>query len=200
MRISALTFIFLILSLGAQASEKSFAPKLSVRLNNGIISNSGSVGGSTALIGGVNVSYNHFVSENISVGGGFFWNFDYTARTIPVSGFEAGVRYYFIGQGTRSTFENELGIFKRRSGTAIYAAGELSQQKYYTGSNPPEVGEAILTGSSIGLNAGIGLDQRISESLDFTMEGNMGLLSFASTDDRFRLSSMLFKVGVSYVW
>ncbi len=180
--------------------DATLADKVSFRLSNGILMNNGTSGGETLSVAGLDFDYAWFATSQFSLGGGYHLDFDYSQKTLPLSGFEFFARYYVLGLGTRLKDDFHGGTLEQRDSRAIYLGLEFAQQSYYIGGNPLQRGVAILTGSSVGINLSAGIDQRIGDDLDLTLEGNAGVLSFANSDDRFRISGLLIKVGLNYLW
>ena len=187
------------LGWAASGEDVSYSPKLSLRTANGLLEDVGLKKGSAITLAGVNALYLHYASADTAIGLGYRANFDWSKGTVPTYGFFSTFRKYISGEGTHYQSEaNDLTI-ERHDALAFYWAAEFAQSSYYLGSNPAQTTDT-LTGTFFGLNGALGMDLRMNRHFELNVEANFGIISFAQSDNRYRLMGRLINAGVSYVW
>jgi hypothetical protein len=180
----------------------SYAPKLGLRFNFGLLRNAGTEGGPSVMMWGANLLGLYFPNPVFAVGMGYRSIFDMTGGTTPVSGLFLTGRWYFSGEGTRSNLTAVFGMnAERRQAFAFYTGAELGNSDYYLGEGAEGlVQDRSLSGRFIGVDALIGLDVALGKSFEVNIEGSYGLLTFSGSDERFRIQGMVLNAGISYLW
>lgn len=186
-------------SFAADSATFSYAPKLSLRFNTGMMQNVGTAGGTGGSLWGLNVLAVFYPSSVFALGAGYRSNFDMIKGTTPVSGIFVMARGYFLGQGTRSLTDANRMAMERQENYALYGGLEFGQSNYYLGESARIVTDT-LTGSFFNMNALLGADMRLSDHFEINVEGSLGLLILASTDEKYKIKGTLVNLGVSYLW
>jgi len=181
------------------ADEVSVAPKMGFRFNNGLLTNSGTSKGSSMVFFGLNPYVFFPVNQVVGFGAAYNIDFDFTQGSVPLKGFDFFARYYFWNTASRvtETFGDSKSV--RLDEFSGYAMFEIGTRSYFIGKDS---GLAVTeqTGDSSTLNLGAGIDYRISQSFELNAEMNLGILTFAGSDDRVKISGKLLKLGVSYLF
>ncbi|MCC7441900.1 MAG: hypothetical protein IT285_09715 [Bdellovibrionales bacterium] len=194
----ALVVVFLV-SPRPSAADESITSKISLRTANGLLLNQGT-GGSTFSIGGLNVSYAYHVKPTVAFGLAYEADFDFERSTTPLSGFSLFWRWYLRGSGVPDSAEGiQMGSVTREL-FSIYTGIDVARKEYFLGSNPLDAPTLEQTGSFVSLNALVGADSPITDSIEFNVELNGSLLTFAGSDNRFFVRSYMLIFGLSYVW
>ncbi len=191
-----------LLSLPARAEDtvQDFSPKFSFRLGNGLLSNSGSAGGSSISYLSPHLSFHYFFGPKFSVGAAYRLDLDYALGNVSLHGFYFPVRYHFFGNGTKVRYRaHDEVLSERHDRLSFYLGLEVSRSGYFLGSNPERTTQD-LTGSFMGLGAALGGDLRLSQHVELTSEVNYGFMSFASSDDRIKIKGWIFLLGINYLW
>ncbi len=200
---SLLLCLFLLpwVTVAADTEGTSYSSKLCLRTNNGVLKNSGSQGGSSISVGGIDLSFLYPVGAGFFVGAGYQAHFDFKNKTVPFSSLDVVGRFYLLGQGTSSRTNYASMTSERNDAFNLYLSAEFGRRDYYIGSATPASSTSMnTTGNSLGLNAALGADFRLSTRIQLTMEGNAAVVDFASSDSRYIISGLLFKLGVAYLW
>jgi hypothetical protein len=185
---------------GTTEQTVSYASKLTLRTHGGILANSGTVGGATVTLGGLTFGYQHFFSQRWGVSAEYQADFDYKNGAIPLRSVWLSSRYYWSGFGTRASGREQGISWSKSPARGFYVAPTLGFSEYFLGTNSETTPGLELTGNFLTLGAAVGADFSLSSSLQLTAEGKAGVLTFAGSDDRFRVSGYLLGIGVSYLW
>jgi hypothetical protein len=181
------------------STSTSYSPKICLRTNSGILRNQGSQGGESLTLGALDLSFLYPLGSRLFVGLGYQAHFDFSRGVVPYSAFDVSARVYFWGQGTRV----HAGYLTMESETidnfSAYVAGEFGTRNFFLGA-ATSGSSSTASGNSLGINAAVGGDIRLSRHLQLNLEANAGVLSFASSDERFNVSGLLFKAGLAYLW
>lgn len=184
----------------------SYSPKLSFRMTNGLLMNSGASGGTSMSLGGADLVFTYYLDPRFSIGLGYRADFDFAANNIPLSGYDLSGRWYFSGQGTYSRREYPSMTSERHDTRSYYVGMDIAHRNYFIGNVPTSGSESSAstfdqtTGSFLAINLAAGVDHRLSRHFELTAEGNIGLLTFAASDDQIRIAGYLINAGISYVW
>jgi hypothetical protein len=182
-------------------TKKTFASKVFGRSSSGILSNVGSVQGSGFSFGGANVGLLYFLSERLAVGAAY--KIETNFSSVPLKGFDLISRYYFLGDGTLVTLRDARGHSTvRHRSWSPYVGVEYSNRQYYIEVDPEadQASDRALSGSISAVSAATGVDYRISQSWEFTIEANLTLLPFVGSDPRVKIRWMLASFGLNYVF
>jgi hypothetical protein len=174
--------------------------KLTVRVSNGLLSNSGSQGGSDFSLGGLNLAYSYFITGKVAVGLGYRADFDFSSGILPLSGIDLPIRYYFGRRGTMVTERTPEITSTFRPLTSFYAGGQVSRQEYFLGQSSADANGVTVTGTFASIDALAGIDYAISRSFELNAEISSGLFTFAASDPAFRIRATLLKLGISFVF
>ena len=189
----------MLMAMDAHADEVSAAPKIGFRLNNGLLTNSGTSSGSSTTFGGLNPYV--FVPVNPVIGFGAAYNidFDFSGGSVPLKGFDVFARYYYWNTASKitETFGDSKSV--RLDRYSAYALFEVGTRSYFVG-NEAGLPVAEQSGDSSIIDIGTGIDYRISSSFELNAELNIGLISFAGSDSRVKISGNLLKIGVGYLF
>ena len=190
--------------ISAPLHADELASKVSAKLTNGVLTNQGTVGGSTTTVGGVALSYQKFLLPKFALGAGYRLDLDYSTGTVPLRGWDLLARYYVKGSGTRVTTVDEGVVSETTDNFSIYVGGDLSQRDYFLGGSPSadssSTGSTSLTGSFLTTSAVAGADFRLGPRWQAILEGSYGLQTFAATDQRVSIHAALISVGMSFLW
>jgi hypothetical protein len=175
--------------------------KVFARMSAGIISNVGTVTGSSFSYGGANFGAVFFITERLAAG--VSYKVETNFSSVPLKGFDLFGRYYFLGSGTVVTTRDAFGnLSVRQRGWSPYLGAEYSSRDFYVEGDPTAVNaeDRAVSGSLSSVNVSLGVDYRLSRRWEFTVEGNMTLLPFAGSDPRVKIKWMLACFGVNYVF
>jgi len=205
-RLSACFFSVLAAMMMSQAASAEeavplYASKIVFRTSNGVIANEGSIGGTSSISGGMNVSYLHYPSAQWALGAGYRADFDYTNKSTLLSGVFTLARWYFYGSGTRVTEPSTRMTSEWLDDFGLYLGPQLAYTSYYFGLSPVDPNkEDMLAGNFLSIDGLAGLDFRFSRHFEVNVEGALGLSAFSHSDPRFRIRALLFTFGISYLW
>lgn len=186
---------------GSETSSLLLSHKLSLRSRNGFLSNSGTLGGSTATsLGGLGAWFHYFMSPYFAVNAGYKFDFDYSNGRIPMSGLDVGARWYVQGQGTRVISSFDGSRSETRDQYSIYLGGEITHQSYFIGTDAAKALSVDATGSFKSMEFAVGVDLPFSRSFELNLEGCLTALTFSSSDDRFRIRGKVIYLGLNYLW
>jgi hypothetical protein len=187
-------------ALSAQSDETTTTSnKLSLRLSNGILTNAGTLGGSSLAIAGVDLGFAYFADPKMSFGASYRADFDYSKMNVPIHGADVFLRYYFHNQGTRVKTIYPGSVSERHDRFALYAGPSLSQRTFFIGTTSGLAAGQEATGNYMSLNGAVGLNYGLGGNYELTAEGSYGVLSFAASDPRVRIKGMLFVFGLNFL-
>jgi len=182
-------------------SQKILSHKIYARMSGGIISNAGTLSGSTITYGGVNLGGAFYLRETLALGAAY--KIESNFSRVPLKGWDLWGRYYYLGAGTAVTVSDGIGDHLLRHRTwNPYAGLEFSSRDYVlildaTATDPQD---QSLTGSTSAANMILGLDYRLSRHWEANAEISYTLLPFGGSDTRVKIKWMLVSFGVNYVF
>jgi hypothetical protein len=186
-------------------ADDYYAPKASFLLSSGILSNSGTLGGSTSSLGALDLSISYFLTPKFSIGLSYRADFDFSAGSSPISGVSLDGKYYFMGNGTYTRITSADTEDERLDTWAAYGGADGGSRSFYFQSNSAASSDATttspsLSGNYFAIDALVGVEYRLSRHFELDAEGSYTILNFATSDDRVRFQSMLLNIGFSYIF
>jgi hypothetical protein len=106
---------------------------------------------------------------------------------------------YVAGQGTRAEIDADRMVAESHGKYAFYLGTQFDRSSYYLGTDPSRTTQK-LTGDFLAINALLGMELRLSHRLELNVEGSAGLVAFAASDERYKVSGYILNAGISYLW
>jgi hypothetical protein len=201
--LSPLMIAFVLLSTSFAFAEETsavkYTPKIGLRFNGGLMQNTGTSRGSASIVYGLNFFGLYYPSSDFALGAGYKFFFDQVKLNVPVNGFFLVGRMYVAGQGTRAEIDADRMVAESHGKYAFYLGTQFDRSSYYLGTDPSRTTQK-LTGDFLAINALLGMELRLSHRLELNVEGSAGLVAFAASDERYKVSGYILNAGISYLW
>lgn len=178
----------------------SLTPKIFARMGAGILSNSGTEGGSAFSIGSISAGLNLYPLPTLALGAGYSFSPDVTGGSLPLQGWLTRASYYFMGEGTQVQRDYETTSSTTRAQWSAYTGVELAQRSYFLNKVNNKGVDEPLSGSALAFNFFIGTELRLTKRLDLNVEFNNTFLTFAASDSRYRIAAGLLHVGIGLLF
>jgi hypothetical protein len=185
----------------APPAQKALSHKVYVRMGGGMISNAGTLSGSTITYGGSNVGGAFFLNEVLAIGAAY--RIESNFSRVPLKGWDLFGRVYYLGAGTVVSVSNGLGDHLIRHRTwSPYAGLEFSSRAYALILDETAIDplDQSLVGSISAANMIVGVDHRLSRHWEANLEISYTLLPFGGADTRVKIKWMLVSLGMNYVF
>jgi hypothetical protein len=183
----------------APAPESPMDFKFGAATTAGFFVNAGSAGGAAPVVGGFRVRALFGVGESFAIGPVFGAELDYSSFNLLFSSYGVHARTYLIGAGFPHRQSHPWLEGQSINRFAMHLGAEVLNNSFFIGSNATETSQT-LTGGFLTIGPAVGIEYRLSQKLELTADIVAGLLSFASSDNRIRLTGYSFGVGLNYIW
>lgn len=186
--------------VGQSLANTELGNKIVLRTGAGLLSNTGTISGSSPTFGGFDLQYHYFLDPRLAVGFGYTSQFDLQSKGIPSAGFEIIGRVYYLKSGTRETIQGADWNSTFHQQWSPYFGAFYARRSYYLGEDTETSATAQLTGSYVAVNAITGVDYRLNNEFELNAEFSATALSFVASDPRVKISETVVWFGVNYVF
>lgn len=190
--------LFCVNSLGA---ENQYSSQLLLRTGFGSFANTGTQAGSSGGTGGFNLQYISYLNSRLAYGFGYQAQFDLNTKSIPISGLEIIGRIHFWNQGTVVTTKSAWGELETHAQYAPYFGMLYGKRQFFLGPDKESSDTTKqLAGEHSVINAGLGLDYRLSRNFELNAEYLTSVLTFTTTDPRVKIGESVLWLGLGYIF
>jgi hypothetical protein len=138
------------------------------------------------------------LNEKFALGTGI--DLYYSGSNLDFWGLKLFGRRYFHGAGIQKEVKTKTMDAKTLEKMAFYWGGEFKRYTYSLGTNKSLVEDYELEGNFYNINANIGGDYRLGHNFEINAELGYTLLALTATDNRIKARSLIFGVGIGYLW
>ncbi|MDO9184000.1 MAG: hypothetical protein Q7U04_16415 [Bacteriovorax sp.] len=169
----------------------------SFKLISGVFQySSDELSGNSITMGSPSFGFLKSLNEKHQLGGSLEVFFSTTSQSVSLYGFGFVYQYSLIGQGASTATESPDVNISTTTKWNLYLLSTFKRYSYFLGSNKSDETRFDQTGDFFNFDFGTGASYDIGNRLRATAEINTTLFSFASSDNRIKIKSMLVTFGI----